>query len=135
VDFIFLSKEKNPKNRERLYENFNPCFSDFKEFDPVMQACTQNRETFVLDNHSADSDKVEDNCFWFRSKFVPGGRNFRVNPNGTWWKFHRQKFDPKHYLRPEELPTVKTPAQKRMETIAAKKAAAAASATLIRKVR
>lgn len=97
IDFVFLSREKNVHYREKLYNAYNVCFDTFKSFDRAMQGCTQNFETFVLSSASdTQSDKPEDNCFWFKSKL---GRKFRMNAKGSWWKFHRRMYDPKHFLR------------------------------------
>lgn len=102
IDFTFLSREKNPQNRDRLFKNYNVCFKDDKQFDSTMMQCTLNHETFVLNNGSSDSDRPEDNVFWWKSKFVPGGRKFRVNKHGTWWKFHKKRFNPMHFLPANE---------------------------------
>jgi hypothetical protein len=99
VDFTFLSREKNPDNRERLYNNYNVCFTSNEQFDSCMQQCTQNHETFVLSNASeTDSDKPEDNVYWWKSKWLAGGRKFRVHKDGTWWKYHRKRYNPKHFM-------------------------------------
>jgi hypothetical protein len=99
IDFTFLSREKNPGNRERIYKNYNVCFRSLEQFDSCMSNCTMDHETFVLSNAAdTDSDKPEDNVYWWKSKFVPGGRKFRVNPGGTWWKYHKQRYNPRHYL-------------------------------------
>jgi hypothetical protein len=100
IDFTFLSREKNPQNRERLYKNYNVCFKSYQEFESCMQSCTMNHETLVLNNGNSESDKIEDNVNWWRSKHVSiekGGRRFRVNPNGTWWQFHHERFNPEYY--------------------------------------
>jgi hypothetical protein len=106
VDFVFLKQEKNPENRLRLYKNFNVCFHSFAQFDACMRSCTLDRETMVLDNRSSTSDAVESNVFWLKSKYVEGGRTFRINPYGSWWKYHRRYFNTKHYLIPDEPTTV-----------------------------
>jgi hypothetical protein len=99
IDFTFLSREKNKENRNRLFLNYNPCFNTPEQFDSCMVQCTQDYETFVLSNAGdTQSDKPEDNAFWYKSKHVEGGRKFRVNQTGTWWRYHRKRFNPTHYL-------------------------------------
>lgn len=123
VDVVYFNREKNPKNRERLYENFNPCFESFGEWDACFKACTLNHESFVVDNRSANSDKIEDNVFWYKSKYVPGGRHFRVNRNGKWWLFHKLHYNPKHYMQSQEDPTDKKGKKKRAVTTRVQKEA------------
>jgi hypothetical protein len=95
IDYIFLSREKNPHYREKLYHNYNVCFRTASDFDRTMQACTQNFETFVLSSCSdTQSDAPEDNVFWHKSKL---GRTFQVGSR-RWWLFHRRRFNPKHFL-------------------------------------
>ena len=97
IDFVFLSREKNPHYREKLYNAYNVCFRTFSEFDRVMQGCTQNYETFVMTSAGdTESDRPEDNVFWFKSKL---GRNYRINKTGTWWKYHKEKFDKQYFLQ------------------------------------
>ena len=98
IDFTLLSREKNPQNRDRLFRSYNVCFRTFEEFDRCMMQCTLNHETFVLCNGSdTDSDNPEDNVFWWKSKFDPDGRRFRVNKNGTWWAYHKKLFNSNHF--------------------------------------
>jgi hypothetical protein len=103
IDVTFLSREKNPKNRERLYDNYNVCFETQRQFDDCMQKCTRDHETFVLSNCSdTDSDNPEDNVYWWKSKYVETGRRFKVNKYGTWWRYHGEKFNPNHFIRNKE---------------------------------
>jgi hypothetical protein len=85
VDYVFCCNEKNPVSREKIYRNFNPCFSKFEDFDKVMVNCTRNRDVMVLNQNGATS-AVEDNVFYCRA--VPD-RQFQI---GTfWWHYVRKK--------------------------------------------
>jgi hypothetical protein len=123
IDWVFLSREKNPRNIERLFYSFNPCVRTPEQWEHIFRQCTQHHETLVVDNHSGESDAIEDNLYWFKSK--PGeGRKFRMNKTGTWWKYHDAMFDTQYYLRePVEEPD-ETPAKrrKRMELTEKEKA-------------
>ena len=101
IDFTFLSREKNPQNRERLYKNYNVCFKSHEQFESTMRQCTQNHETFVLNNGDTESDQPEDNVYWWKAKWKKEGRRFRVNKWGTWWKYHRKRFNPGHFMTDE----------------------------------
>lgn len=101
IDYTFLSREKNPLNRERLFKNYNVAFTSVGQFDSCMRQCTQNHETFVLNNGDSSGDLPEDNVFWWKAKYIPqeqGGRKFRVNSKGTWWRYHRRKYNPRHFM-------------------------------------
>jgi hypothetical protein len=104
IDYTFLSREKNPQNRDRLYKNYNVCFRDAPQFDNTMMQCTLDFETMVLNNGSTESDQPEDNVFWWKAKYVPGGRKFRVNKRGSWWKYHKKKYNPRHFIKDETAP-------------------------------
>lgn len=99
IDYTFLSREKNPQNRERLFRNYNVCFKTYAQFDDTMMQCTLNHETFVLNNGGTDSDLPEDNVSWWKAKYDPKGRRFRVNKHGSWWKFHKKRFNPTFFVK------------------------------------
>jgi len=114
VDYVFLSYEKVPLYRERLYKNYNVAFKTQHEFDLCMMTATKNYGTLVLDNHSSQSDKLEDNVFWWKSRALEdGGAKFKVNKHGTWWKYHKLHFDPQYYLKPDSTASTKTKGGKR----------------------
>jgi hypothetical protein len=105
IDYTFLSREKNPQNRERLYKNYNVCFTSYEQFDECMKKCTLNHETMILNNEATDSDLPEDNVFWWKAKYVKDGRKFRVNKYGSWWQFHKKRYNPRHYIKDAQIQT------------------------------
>lgn len=112
IDWVFLSREKNPRNIERLFYSFNPCVRTPEQWEILFRQCTQHHETLVVDNHSGESDAIEDNLFWFLSKPAEY-QKFRMNKHGTWWKYHDAMFDKKYYLREAEETPEETPARRR----------------------
>jgi len=116
IDFTFLSREKNPQNRERLYKNYNVCFKSLEQFESAMQQCTMNNETFVLNNGNTESDEPEDSVYWWKAKWVRDGRRFRVNKAGTWWKYHHQRYNPRHFMRDDEPHTAGLKGSKHITT-------------------
>jgi hypothetical protein len=105
IDYTFLSREKNPQNRERLYKNYNVCFSSSAQFEECMKKCTLNHETMILNNGSTDSDRPEDNVFWWKAKWLKDGRKYRVNKHGSWWKYHKRRYNPTHYMKDAQIQT------------------------------
>lgn len=97
--FVFLAQEKNPQNRKRIYDSFNPCFKTFEEFDEVMKMCTQNFEQLVLDNQQTGSYEIGDNVFYYKAS---DHGNFKVRRGSKIWKHNQKHLDTKHDLRSKQ---------------------------------
>lgn len=93
TDVVLASQEKSAIYRRKLFETFSIVFNTFGSFDKTYRACTKNYETFVMVSCSDNQkDDVSSNCFWWKSLFpLP---EFKVNPNGRWWKIHLKRHDP-----------------------------------------
>jgi hypothetical protein len=68
IDYAFIFRENNVKNRQRIYENYAGVFPTFDIFCQVLDQCTENYECLVIDNTSR-SNKLEDNVFWYKAEF------------------------------------------------------------------
>lgn len=66
VDYVFIFRENQVKNRERIYQQYAGMFPTFEIFNQVMDQCTENYECIVIDNKS-QSNKIEDQVYWFKS--------------------------------------------------------------------
>ena len=91
VDTVFACIEKNPQNRLRIYNCFNPCFNNFEQFDAVMRVCTASNDVMALQNSGTNSDTIEESVYWCRAKL---GRKFHMSRHKPWWDFHSRNFDP-----------------------------------------
>ena len=108
IDYTFLSRDKSPQSRQRLYDNYNVCFRSFAEFDAVMKKFTLNHSTMVLCSGDTESDEPEDNVFWWKSELHDRPRidrrtgrplpPYRVNARGTGWKYHRKRFNKRYFM-------------------------------------
>jgi len=67
VDYVFILRENIHKSRKKLYEHWAGIFPDFKMFESVMNACTQNYDCIVIKNNSL-SNKLEDCVFWYKAE-------------------------------------------------------------------
>ena len=67
VDYIFTMKENTIQNRMKLYKMFFGVFNTFEDFSTVLDRCTQNYETLILDNTVQSSNPV-DCVFWFKAR-------------------------------------------------------------------
>lgn len=88
VKLIFACAEKNPENRKKIYESFNPVFKTFDDFDKVMLACTKNYESVVLDNRQKESYEIRDNVFFYKAKRAM----IKLDPRSKCWSYHRRFF-------------------------------------------
>lgn len=79
VDYVFILRENQMKNRERIYEQYCGCFSSFEEFNQVLNQTTENYECLVIDNKT-QSNKLEDQVYWYKAS----ERNFRMCSSELW---------------------------------------------------
>lgn len=88
IDYVFLLKEPNRANRERLYEYFAGMFPSFHAFEEALQCCTENREVMVIDN-TKQSYNVNDCVFFYKAtpdlKFKMGSE--------AYWQFGTEQYE------------------------------------------
>jgi hypothetical protein len=111
VSYIFTCFEKNPQNRERIYEAYNTIFPNFREYDKVMTQCTQNREVMVMSNDFSQSMAVSDNVFWYKAPYPP--LKWKLNEGGSCWRYFERHFDPTYFMHPRQATTGKKGGGKR----------------------
>lgn len=75
IDYVFTMKENTIQNRLKLYKMFFGVFSTFEDFCAVLDRCTQNYETLMLDN-TLQSNSPTDCVLWYKAKISNGG--FRI---------------------------------------------------------
>jgi hypothetical protein len=91
VDYVFALKENIISSREKLWKFFFGMFEDFRDFNKVMNSCTQNFECIVLDNTSRSND-VSDSIFWYKAD--PTLPRFQLG-QPVFWDLHRRFFHDK----------------------------------------
>lgn len=79
VDYIFICRENQIKNRERIYQQYAGMFPTFEIFNQVMDQCTENFECLVIDQ-KVQSNKIEDQVFWFKASDA----KFRLCSQNLW---------------------------------------------------
>jgi hypothetical protein len=104
IDYVFILRESNYENRQRLYKNYAGMFSSFELFCTVMDQCTENHECLVIKNNST-SNKLEEQVFWYKAKthepFQIGAKVF--------WDAHYENYkndddsDEEEQFNPESL--------------------------------
>lgn len=67
VDYVCLLKENSVSNRIKLWKFFFGMFEQYNDFAAVMDKCTQNFESLILDN-TLSSNAITDCIFWYKAK-------------------------------------------------------------------
>ncbi len=98
IDYVFICNNGNPKERKVIYDNYVSGFKNKKEFDKVMDNCTQDYNVLVI-KKSSNSSKLRDTVFWYKAK---ERTNFRFG-SPLVWKFHGEKYDNNYQVRKEAL--------------------------------
>jgi energy-coupling factor transporter ATP-binding protein EcfA2 len=80
VDYVFILRDNQIKNRERLYQQYAGMFPTFDVFCQVMDQCTSNYECLVIDNKT-QSNSLQDQVFWYKADPTP---NFKVCSQALW---------------------------------------------------
>lgn len=84
TDVVFIFRETLLANQERLFKQFGGLFKTFKMFQEVLNACTENYECLVIDQTSSNSNRVEDNIFWYKADIPPPFRAGSL----SFWQYH-----------------------------------------------
>jgi ABC-type dipeptide/oligopeptide/nickel transport system ATPase component len=80
VDYVFIFRETQLKQRERIYQQWAGMFPSFDVFNQVMDQCTENYECLVI-NNKVQSNKLEDQVYWCKA---PLRDNFHTCSKELW---------------------------------------------------
>lgn len=104
VDWVFVTGEKIPANRKRLYDYFCGGIGTRKEFDQVLNAATDGHYCFVA-HTTARSTRPEDCFFYWKAKV----RNTDENPRQRKWHMGSKAYWAEHFAQyDKEWATSKT---------------------------
>lgn len=84
ADYVYVLKQNSMSSVKNLHDNYFGAFEKKKEFQKVLDACTQDYQCLVLDN-TRPSTMAKDVCFWYKAKF---GRDFQFGCT-QYWDFHK----------------------------------------------
>ena len=87
IDYVFILRDNNVKNRKKIYENYASMFPSFSVFETIMTQCTENHECLVIQINS-ESNKLQDQVFWYKASPHP---DFRIGAK-EFWDAHRDNF-------------------------------------------
>lgn len=91
IDYTFILREPNLKNRKKLYENFAGIIPEFKTFCLLMDELTEDYMALVIKNMST-SNCMEDNVFYYKAPIYPEGC-FTIGCN-DFKDFASERYDP-----------------------------------------
>jgi hypothetical protein len=80
VDYVFILRDNQIKNRERIYQQYAGMFNSFDVFCQVMDQCTNDYECLVIDNKT-QSNHLNDQVFWYKADIAI---NFKVCSDDLW---------------------------------------------------
>ena len=92
IDYTFILRETNQRNRKALHENYAGCIPSYQMFQDIMDTITEDYTALVINNR-VQSNKIEDCVFWYKAK--PD----RLPPNWKFghpvsWEFNAERLDP-----------------------------------------
>ena len=100
VDYVFIFRENNIKQRERIYQQYAGMFPNMKFFDQIMDQCTENFECLVI-NNKTQSNKLEDQVFWYKA----GEANYKLCTQELWsWQAHEDELQKTGMVKPDDEP-------------------------------
>jgi hypothetical protein len=80
IDFVFLLKENNRTNKEKLWKHYAAVFPTYEMFSETLDQCTNNRECLVI-NNTANAGRLEEQVFWYKAELH---NDFHVGPEEIW---------------------------------------------------
>lgn len=95
IDYTFILRESNQRNRKALYENYAGCIPDFAMFNQLMDTLTEDFTALVI-NNKTKSNKLEECVFWYKAdpNRIPSGWKFGAP---TAWEFSEERNDPNFF--------------------------------------
>lgn len=91
IDYTFILRETNLKNRKNLHENYAGCIPNFNMFEQIMDAITQDYTALVINNR-IQSNKFEDCVFYYKAKPDSIPPNWKFGHYSA-WEFSNERND------------------------------------------
>ncbi len=85
ADYIFIFKDNDIGNRERIWKNWGGVVPTFEAFSAILSQATNDNCCLVIDNTSL-SDKIEDCLFWYKAVNRKKG-SFKFGSR-AYWLYH-----------------------------------------------
>lgn len=96
IDYTFILRETNKKNRKSLFENYASCVDSQRDFEQLLDQLTTDYCSMVIVNRS-QSNSIEDCIRWYKAD-LEKIKNFKFGCE-DFWLFNDQRLDDA-YLEP-----------------------------------
>jgi hypothetical protein len=93
IDYTFICRESNKKNRKSLFENYASCVDNQCDFETLMDSLTTDYCSMVVVNR-LQSNEIEDCIRWYKAD-LDRIKNFRFGCD-DFWMFNDQRLDSKY---------------------------------------
>jgi len=88
IDYTFILRETNKKNRKSLFENYASCVDNLKDFESLLDQLTTDYCSMVIVNRTQSND-IEDCIRWYKAD-LDKIRNFKFGCE-DFWLFNNQR--------------------------------------------
>ena len=92
IDYTFIYREPNRKNRERLHDNYASIIPDFSDFCALMDELTGDYQCLVIHNTNQSANDFEECVFYWKAPLVEDDFTFGC-PEFWQWSENRQNLN------------------------------------------
>lgn len=96
IDYTFILRETNKKNRKSLFENYASCVDSLRDFEQLLDQLTTDYCSMVIVNRN-QSNSIEDCVRWYKAD-LDKIKNFKFGCE-DFWLFNDQRLD-EAYVEP-----------------------------------
>jgi hypothetical protein len=90
IDYTFILRETNKKNRKSLFENYASCVDNLRDFEGLLDQLTTDYCSMVVVNRS-QSNNIEDCIRWYKAD-LEKIKNFKFGCD-DFWLFNNQRLE------------------------------------------
>ena len=83
IDYVFLFREPNEKNRKSLYENYAGIIGSYNDFCDVMDQLTEDFTAVVIDNRK-QSNNLSDCVYYYKARIHDDTIEFGADEYRQW---------------------------------------------------
>lgn len=95
IDYVFLFREPNERNRKALYENYAGITGSYQDFCDLMDQLTEDYTAIVIDNRN-QSNNISECVYYYKARLHPEEFKFGCQEFQQWGE---QRYD-KNYVPP-----------------------------------
>lgn len=92
IDYVFIFREPNEKNRKSLYENYAGIIGTYNDFCDVMDQLTEDFTALVIDNRK-QSNNLSDCVFYYKARLHKDNFKFGCTEYRQWAE---QRYNPSY---------------------------------------